>query len=77
EQWTLVIPESDIKTAVQVVSIVDTPFIPHNTQVTLNNTRQNFLDSFNANQRKLATIQRKQAENKGGKLNIWTVGRVT
>ncbi|MDD9139307.1 phage tail protein, partial [Fructobacillus sp. CRL 2054] len=42
EQWTLVIPESDIKTAVQVVSIVDTPFIPHNTQVTLNNTRQNF-----------------------------------
>lgn len=78
EKWTLVIPESGIKTKVQVVSIVDTPFIPYNTQVTLNNTRQNFLDSFNANEQKLSMIQRQNKSNKAGsKLNIWTVGKVT
>ncbi|KMK52934.1 Prophage endopeptidase tail [Fructobacillus sp. EFB-N1] len=75
--WTLVIPENGITTKLQVVSIVDTPFLKNNMQVTLNNTKQNFLDSFNANAKKLANIQLNNNSNKGFSFNIWTVGKVS
>lgn len=74
--WTLVIPDSGITTKVQVVSIIDTPFLKNNMTVTLNNTMQNFLDSFNANTKQLANIQI-QNKNQSVSFNMWTVGKVT
>ncbi|WP_290370958.1 prophage endopeptidase tail family protein [Convivina intestini] len=82
EQWTLVIPESGITTKVQVVSITDTPFFLGSTQVSLNNTRQNFLDAFNARNREITELRGKMSSTSNGggeanKANMWVIGKVS
>lgn len=74
ELWTLVIPENGIQTKVQVVSITDTPFLPNTKQVSLNNTRQNFLDTFNARDQELTKMKDKMTSGYQ-QPNMWVIGK--
>lgn len=75
EKWTVQIPAQQITTKVEVISVVDFPLSPTTPQqVTLNNTRVNFLDVQRA---QLQQLKQAQTNAKNSAVsNMWTVGEV-
>ena len=57
DKWTLQVLQADYQTVVEVVQIQSYPFSKKPAQVVLNNLKQNFFDSFNANNKKITEVQ--------------------
>lgn len=72
ENWTVQMIENGFQTAVEVVSIVKAPFATTAVQITLNNTRKNYLDAQKVQQATINTAK-KNTETTG---NMWVVGKV-
>lgn len=75
EKWTVQIPAQQITTKVEVISVVDFPLSPTTPQqVTLNNTRVNFLDVQRA---QLNQLKQAQTNAKNSAVsNMWIIGEV-
>ncbi|SJX67626.1 hypothetical protein FM131_01650 [Weissella confusa] len=64
--------ENGFQTSVEVVSIVRAPFATTAVQITLNNTRKNFLDAQKVQQSAVNTAKK----NTGTMGNMWVIGKV-
>lgn len=72
ENWTVQMIENGFQTAAEVVSIVKAPFATSAVQITLNNTRKNYLDAQRVQQSAVNTAK-KNIETTG---NMWVIGKV-
>lgn len=72
ENWTVQMLDNGFQTSVEVVSIVRAPFATSAVQITLNNTRKNFLDAQKVQQSAVNTAKR----NTGTTGNMWVIGKV-
>lgn len=70
EQWHVLLPDSALSTAVEVVSVVTMPLATTAVQVTLNNNRSNFLDA-----QRVKSEDLKQASGKSS-MPMWVIGEV-
>lgn len=74
EQWHVLLPDSAISTVVEVVSVITMPLATTAVQVTLNNSRSNFLDAQRA-QAKALEEAKKEASSKSS-MTMWIIGEV-
>lgn len=72
ENWTVQMIENGFQTAAEVVSIVKAPFATSAVQITLNNTRKNYLDAQRVQQSTVNTAKK----NTGTTGNMWVIGKV-
>ena len=72
ENWTVQMIENGFQTAAEVVSIVKAPFATSAVQITLNNTRKNYLDAQRV-QQSTVNMAKKNTETTG---NMWVIGKV-
>lgn len=72
ENWTVQMIDNGFQTSVEVVSIVRAPFATTAVQITLNNTRKNYLDAQKVQQSAVNTAK-KNTETTG---NMWVIGKV-
>ena len=72
ENWAVQMLDNGFQTSVEVVSIVRAPFATSAVQITLNNTRKNFLDAQKVQQSAVNTAKR----NTGTTGNMWVIGKV-
>ncbi|MEC0099563.1 phage tail protein, partial [Bacillus anthracis] len=71
ENWTVQVIENGFQTSVEVVSIVRAPFATTAVQVTLNNTRKNYLDAQKVQQSTVDTAKKNTTTD-----NMWVIGKV-
>lgn len=71
EAWTVQMLDNGFQTSVEVVSIVRAPFATTAVQITLNNTRKNYLDAQKA---QASAIETAKKTNTTG--NMWVIGKV-
>lgn len=73
EQWHVLLPDRQFSTVVEVVSVITMPLATTAVQVTLNNTRSNFLDSQRAQSKQLEQARKNSITT----TNTWVVGKVS
>lgn len=71
ETWTIQMLENGFQTSVEVVSIVKMPFATTAIQITLNNTRKNYLDAQKAQSSAVSASKKP-----GTSTNMWVIGKV-
>ena len=72
ENWTVQMIDNGFQTSVEVVSIVRAPFATSAVQITLNNTRKNYLDAQRVQQSAIDMAKK----NTGTTGNMWVIGKV-
>lgn len=77
EEWTIINPQQQLSTLVQIVSIESAPMISEAVKITLNNKRRNFLDSDKARKRELNELKKTTRETQNKVPNVWVDGFVT